>query len=136
MRRAGLAVVAVLAMALYAAPAGAEPLVAEDAEAAEAAEAEAQLAEFFPPVDDGTPCTGVPETLPGIFDFTEACIAHDACYAQGVDRLACDLAFREDMIAACLSQHPDPLDFRRQVCLGFAELYFFGVRLFGQFTFG
>jgi hypothetical protein len=104
--------------------------------AVEAVEPDAQLPEVFPPINDATPCTGVPETIPGIFDFTEACVAHDACYAAGVDRLACDLAFREDMIAACETQHPDPFDFQRQVCLGFAELYFFGVRLFGQFSFG
>ncbi len=86
-------------------------------------------------IDDGGACTGAPETLPGIFDFTEACEQHDACYAEGVDRLACDLAFREDLIAACVVQHPDAFDPRRYACLGFAELYFIGVRLVGGFFF-
>ena len=84
--------------------------------------------------DDGV-CTAVPDQLPGIFDFTEACQAHDACYAAAEDRLACDLAFRQDMIQLCQAQHPAVLDPARLVCQTFAELYFLGVRLFGGFAF-
>jgi hypothetical protein len=85
--------------------------------------------------DDGGACTAVPDELPGIFDFTEACVRHDACYAVGADRLACDLSFRQDMVELCHVQHPDALDLGRLVCLTFAELYFLGVRLFGGLTF-
>ena len=67
--------------------------------------------------------------------FTEACAAHDACYAEGEDRLACDLAFRADMVELCVAQHPDALTVGRLVCLTFAELYFLGVRLFGGLAF-
>ncbi len=82
---------------------------------------------------DGEPCTGVPDAIPGVFDFIAACIRHDACYAAAGDRLACDTAFRQAMIAACLTQRPDVYDARRHTCLVFAELYFAGVRLFGGF---
>jgi hypothetical protein len=85
--------------------------------------------------DDDGACTGVPDTLPGIFDFTPPCQAHDVCYAAGVNRLACDLKFREDLAGACRAQHPDVFDSRRYTCLGLAELYFLGVRLFGGFFF-
>ena len=84
---------------------------------------------------DGEPCTGVPDAIPGVFDFTAACVRHDACYAGGGDRLACDTAFRQAMIAACLAQHPGIHDARRYTCLAFAELYYVGVRLFGGFFF-
>lgn len=137
MRRLCMALLVVTALVLSGAPARAEELPA-DAVASPVGDLEtgSQLPEFLLGFDDGGACTGVPDTLPGIFDFTEACAAHDACYAEGVDRLACDLAFREDMRAACESQHPDALDGRRYACFGFADLYFFGVRLFGEFSFG
>lgn len=80
---------------------------------------------------DGEPCTGVPDAIPGVFDFTAACIHHDACYASAGDRLACDMALRQAMTAACLAQRPDVYHVRRYTCLAFAELYYFGVRLFG-----
>ncbi len=75
----------------------------------------------------------MPDATPGVFDFTAACIQHDACYAAAGDRLACDTAFRQAMIAACFAQFPDVYDARRYTCLTFAELYYFGVRLFGGF---
>ncbi|MDQ4005311.1 MAG: phospholipase [Actinomycetota bacterium] len=84
---------------------------------------------------DGEPCTGVPDAVPGVFDFTAACTQHDACYAAAGDRLACDLAFRQAMIAACQAQFPSAFDPRRYTCLSFAELYFVGVRLVGGFSF-
>jgi hypothetical protein len=129
MRRIGGALVIAMALALYASPAGAQ-------EASVGATDFGTFISAFPiPGDDGGTCTGVPDTIPGIFDFTEACAAHDECYAAGEQtRLACDLAFRQDMIAACQVQHPSPLDARRYACLAFAELYFNGVRVFGQFV--
>lgn len=129
MRRVFSMVVVLAGLALFATPAGAQ----------EAPAGEVDVAAFtgtFPiPGDDGGTCTGVPDTIPGIFDFTDACAAHDECYAAGAQsRLACDLAFREDMIAACQVQHPDVFNPRRYACLSFAELYFTGVRIFGQFS--
>ena len=82
---------------------------------------------------DGEPCTGVPNSIPGVFDFTSACQAHDVCYGQGVDRQACDVQFRADMTEACVTEHPDAVDPARYACLTFANLYFAGVRLFGGF---
>ena len=80
---------------------------------------------------DGGACTLVPDQIPGLLDFTAACVRHDACYAAGVDRLACDRTFRLDMIGLCQAQHPEALDPARLICITFAELYFLGVRLFG-----
>ena len=135
MRRLAVAVVLLCGLVLTGPPAGAEELDAEGA--ADVAVAEAALA--FPPLlaqfDDGGACTGVPDTLPGIFDFTAACEQHDACYRAGVNRLACDQAFREDLLASCRAQHPDVFDPRRYLCFGFAELYYAGVRAFGGFAF-
>ena len=108
-------------------------LQAGPAAADQTAVPDATVAGLLSIFDDGGACTGVPDTLPGIFDFTEACEAHDVCYAAGGDRLACDVEFREDLGDLCRAQHPDVFDVRRYACLGFADLYFFGVRLFGGF---
>ena len=123
MRRVWCSVVVVVALALSAAPAGAQQVQVEQVDVA-------TLIDLFP---DGGTCTGVPDAIPGIFDFTDACAAHDACYASGQSQLACDEAFRQHMAAACAVQHPSALDPRRYLCLTFAQLYYFGVRLFGQF---
>jgi hypothetical protein len=113
------AVLAVAALALYAPPAGAQT---------------ATVARIEIPLADGEPCTGVPDALPGIFDFTSACASHDLCYAGGAQTQAtCDAQFVQDMTALCVAEHPAALDPLRYVCLTFAQLYYAGVRLFGQF---
>lgn len=127
MRRLLCTVLAVAALAVPAAPAGAQDAAAEDVDVA------TQIAPF---PDDGGTCTGVPDTIPGIFDFTDACAAHDECYASGGQTQAqCDESLRQDMVATCAVQHPSALDAGRYLCLTFAQLYFFGVRLFGGFFF-
>lgn len=139
MKRLAVALALVTGLVLYGQPVGAQEARTAEAEAEAPAAALAQSALQSPEVltflDDGGVCTGVPDTLPGIFDFTAACQAHDACYAAGVDRLACDQAFREAMVVSCQVQHPEALDFTRYLCLAFAELYYLGVRLFGGFFF-
>ena len=127
MRRMWCAVLVVAALAFWAGPAGAQETTIEEVDTA------SSIALF--PSDGGT-CTGVPDSVPGIFDFTEACAAHDACYASGEStQAACDEAFRTEMVAACVAQHPSALDARRYLCLTLAHLYFTGVRLLGQFFF-
>ena len=125
MRRVWVAVAVLTALVLHGAPAGAEE-VAIDRGPATA---------IVPVLGDGGACSGVPDALPGIYDFTAPCERHDACYALGVDRLACDRAFREDLHVACQAQHPAATDPRRFLCLVFADLYFLGVRLFGGLAF-
>ncbi|HJV08252.1 MAG TPA: phospholipase A2 [Acidimicrobiales bacterium] len=121
MRRAWCAVLLVVAaLGLAVAPAGAQQVPPDIA----------TLIDAFP---DGGACTGVPDAIPGVFDFTAACAAHDACYASGAPQLQCDDAFRQAMNASCAAAFPSALDGRRYVCLTFAQLYYFGVRLFGQF---
>lgn len=129
MRRMGCTVLVVAALAVCAGPASAQ----------EAAVAEADvstLVSSVPLFDDGGFCTGVPDRVPGIFDFTDACAAHDACYAGDQQPQAqCDEQFRQDMNAACVTQHPSALDPARYACLFFAQLYYAGVVFFGQFFF-
>ncbi len=126
MRRLLWAVLMVATLASSAAPAGAQEAVAGSSDAV-------TLVSLFP---DGGTCTGVPDTIPGIFDFTGACANHDACYASREQtRAQCDEAFRSDMVAACAVQHPSALGPARYACLTFAQLYYAGVRLFGQFFF-
>lgn len=125
MRRVWCTVMVATALAVSAGPAGAQEATVEATEVA-------ALVSPFP--DDGGTCTGVPDAIPGIFDFTDACTAHDECYASGEQtQAACDEAFRQDMVAACAVQHPSALYGRRYACLAFAHLYYAGVRLFGQF---
>ena len=123
MRRVWCSVLVVVALVVSAVPADAQQAAVERTDLA-------ALIDAFP---DGGNCTGVPDSIPGIFDFTAACAAHDACYASGQTQLACDEAFRHAMVAACATVYPSALDARRYLCLTFAQLYYFGVRLFGQF---
>ena len=116
-------VIVVVALALSVSTAGAQQAPVERVDLA-------TLIDAFP---DGGNCTGVPDAVPGIFDFTDACAVHDVCYASGQPQLACDEAFRQQMVAACAADFPSALDARRYLCLTFAQLYYFGVRLFGQF---
>ena len=136
MRRLTVALLLLTGLVLYGQPASADEPEAADVGDVAVTQAALPLPDLLGQFDDGGACTGVPDAIPGIFDFTAACARHDACYRAGLDRLACDEAFREDMLAACQTQHPDPFDPRRFVCFGFAELYFTGVRVFGDFAFG
>jgi hypothetical protein len=70
------------------------------------------------------------------FDFTDACMAHDQCYATSggpdgteADRRACDQAFLDAMLESCQTFA------RIRICEGVAKTYFLGVRLFGWLTF-
>jgi hypothetical protein len=124
MRRLFCTVLVAVALAMYGTPAGAQ----------EASVEQLDLSAITIPFDDGGACTGVPDTIPGIFDFTSACASHDLCYAGGEQSQAeCDSQFREDMTALCVAQHPAAFAPLRYVCLTFAQLYYVGVRLFGQY---
>lgn len=124
MRRMLWTMLVVTALVLSTGPAGAQEVTVDEVDVA-------TLVSLFP--DDGGTCTGVPDAIPGIFDFTDACATHDACYASGEDQAVCDEVFRQDTIAACVAQHPSALGAPRYACLFFAHLYYAGVRLFGQF---
>ena len=126
MRRVFCTVFVVAALAFTAGAAGAQETTVEEVDVATLVS--------FP--DEGSTCTGVPDAIPGIFDFTDACAAHDACYASGEQTQAeCDNQFRQDMTATCVAQHPSALDPGRYACLFFAQVYYAGVVLFGQFFF-
>jgi hypothetical protein len=67
------------------------------------------------------------------FDFTDACAAHDACYAQGgteADRRSCDQQFLEDMLQSCSDAWPNQW-FKRHACDSVAYTYYLGVHLGG-----
>ena len=122
------------ALVLHGGPAGAQQDNV-DVDATGTAARPPTAPELLSLADHGGACTGVPDALPGVFDFTAACERHDTCYSLGVDRLACDRAFRADLLAACATQHPDALAVGRLLCAVFAELYYLGVTLFGGFAF-
>ena len=129
MRRMCFTMLVVAALAFHAAPAAGQE--------AEVAKADAAVSFSSAPfLGDGGYCTTVPDTIPGIFASTAACAAHDACYGSGErTRAECDDQFRQDMNAACVTQHPSALDPGRYACLFFAQVYYAGVVFFGQFFF-
>lgn len=109
-----------LAVTAATTPAGAEPAGAPAA----ASVTGAQLVDA---------CTLVPDSIPGVFDFTPACLVHDECYgARSTSRLACDVRFLDLMKASCDDARVT-LERNRDRCLNLAGIYFYGVRLFGGF---
>ena len=129
MRRVLLSVLVVTGVVLGSGPA--RPAGAQEGAAVTAP----GLDDFFELIDpDGEPCTAVPNSIPGLFDFGTACQAHDLCYVQGGDNTACDTAFRTDMVALCAAQFPSVFDPRAYFCLFVAELYYIGVFIYGQLT--
>lgn len=79
------------------------------------------------------------DSVPGLFDFTHACIHHGGCY-QGldrhgntavIDRSRCDQLFRNDLEASCTVLHGGATDWRATECLNTAESYYDVVRSFG-----
>lgn len=80
---------------------------------------------------NGDSCTAVPDRF-GAANFTEACAAHDLCYAptSDTDRLKCDLALWAGLRAACEDAYPAGSG-QRLTCYTVAAIYFVGVRLFG-----
>ena len=84
----------------------------------------------------GTAEVDVPDTGPA-FDFTEACMHHDQCYAEGggpLDRLQCDNQFLSEMNAWCESAW-NRFDSRLWRCKLVAATYYTGVRLGGWLYF-
>ncbi len=74
--------------------------------------------------DSGTAQSG---TVKGPFDFAHACWHHDGCYRHhDGTRLSCDDRFRRDMLASC-----DDIG-SNVACRDRAEIYYLGVRWFGQ----
>jgi hypothetical protein len=77
----------------------------------------------------GDSCTAVPDSF-GAANFTNACAAHDLCYASAVDRARCDLLLFYSLRAACYGAYryqPGSL----LSCYTVAAIYYVGVRLFG-----
>ncbi|MGH9225807.1 MAG: hypothetical protein ACRD2W_18935 [Acidimicrobiales bacterium] len=127
----GILVVTAIMLAGSGRPAGADDRV----EVARQALAISDLGELFEILDaDGEPCSAVPNSIPGIFDFSPACAAHDRCYVRGGENSACDSQFLTDMLALCAAQHPQALDPTRYLCQAFALLYYGGVVIFGLLT--
>jgi hypothetical protein len=77
----------------------------------------------------GDSCTAVPDNF-GAADFTDACAAHDLCYATAVNRAQCDLLLFDALRTACYDVYryqPGLL----LTCYTVAVIYYVGVRLFG-----
>lgn len=73
-------------------------------------------------------CTKVPNTMPGIFNFTHACQHHDGCYVNrwSSDKATCDRWFLNDMVAGC--------GWWNSSCLNWAAAYYAGVRACGGYS--
>lgn len=69
----------------------------------------------------------VPDSGPW-FNFTAACVNHDACYGAQLGQLYCDNRFRDDMYAHCATR---PW-YQRSLCRGTANVYYQAVRTFGH----
>ena len=66
----------------------------------------------------------IPDGIPGIYDFSDACGCHDECYeTAGKTKVECDMQFHENMYKSCKG---DPL------CESIAEKYFSAVRDKGE----
>lgn len=72
----------------------------------------------------------IPQQVGGA-DFRPACRVHDACYGAGLwSRRSCDLAFRDNMMAACAcSRHP-------LACRVTAQTMFLTTRVLGGRSYG
>ena len=82
-----------------------------------------------------------PRALPGApndpgwfldIDFTEICNQHDLCYSDcNQERNACDMSFRESLLAYCQRRYPT--DFlQRNRCNTWARAYYQGVDTWGD----
>lgn len=77
----------------------------------------------------------MPDAIPGIFDFTDACATHDECYASGQQTRPVPRVLPAGHGRHRRRPYPSAHDARRYLCLTFTQLYFFGVRLLGQLFF-
>ena len=74
----------------------------------------------------GTGDALVPDSGPW-FNFTSACVRHDACYGAQLGQAYCDTRFRDDMYAHCATR----VWYQRSLCRGTANTYYEAVRRFG-----
>lgn len=76
--------------------------------------------------EGGVSAALVPNSISGVFNFTNACNNHDNCYASyGNGQQFCDTNFRNDMYAECSGRT------LRSVCESMADLYAWAVETFG-----
>ncbi|MDJ0766611.1 MAG: RHS repeat-associated core domain-containing protein [Myxococcota bacterium] len=72
----------------------------------------------------------VPDSIPGVFDFEEACNQHDQDYEKpGMTKPMADVFFLLNMLDSCANSSSPT------ACRKFAELYFKFVKDFGQSSF-
>lgn len=78
--------------------------------------------------DETNGCSYSPDQW-GRADSKPTCDDHDRCYSSTsyVNRLDCDTVFLSGLRASCTGAYPTEA-FRRSVCLGVADLYYFAVR--------
>ena len=88
--------------------------------------------QWHPWPSDG--CTKVPNTVPGVFNFTHACQHHDGCYVRrfSSSRSTCDSWFLNDMNASCRTS--STLSLNRSRCYAVANVYYLGVRACGDYS--
>lgn len=88
----------------------------------------------------GSEDVNVPDSVPLAYDFSEPCCIHDKCYTSFFSKSDCDLAFLRDMLASCVDELSDVLNFiplpfgilgSPLRCPAAANLYYAGVALGG-----
>jgi Prokaryotic phospholipase A2 len=87
-----------------------------------------------PPPPGGDQCTLSPDTLPGLYDFSYACYAHDLCWQNGsiggrpMTVGACNDEFRRRMRNHCDRRNTGA---RERACFAVADIYFAAVSAAG-----
>jgi hypothetical protein len=82
----------------------------------------------------GDQCTLSPDTLPGLYDFSYACYAHDLCWQNGsfggrpMTISACNEEFRRRMRDHCDRRNTGA---RERACFAVADIYFAAVSAAG-----
>lgn len=87
-----------------------------------------------PPPPGGDQCTLSPDKLPGLYDFSYACYAHDLCWQNGsiggrpMTIGACNDEFRRRMRDHCDRRN---IGARERACFAVADIYFAAVSAAG-----
>jgi hypothetical protein len=96
--------------------------------------AQERIATSTPPPPGGDQCTLSPDKLPGLYDFSYACYAHDLCWQNGsiggrqMTIGACNDEFRRRMRDHCDRRNTGA---RERACFAVADIYFAAVSAAG-----
>jgi hypothetical protein len=100
--------------------------------------AQERIATSTPPPPDGDQCTASPDKVPGLYDFSYACYAHDLCWQNGsiggrpMTIGSCNDEFRRRMRDHCDRRNTGfGSGVRENLCFDAADTYFAAVSAAG-----